>query len=116
MLRRVTRMATLDDLRAYLKENEARFLDELIEFLRVPSVSRLPEHAEDMQRAASWLEARIGGAGLEHVRLIPTAAESGNGAGPREGPPVVYGDWLHAGPDRSRRSSRRCAARKATCS
>ena len=37
---------------AYLKENQPRFIDELKQLLRFPSISSLPEHAEDVKQAA----------------------------------------------------------------
>lgn len=69
----------------YLEENQDRFVDELLELLRIPSISTSPEHAADVRRAAGWAAARLEGAGIEGVRIIPTA-----------GHPVVYGEWLHA--------------------
>lgn len=60
-------------------------LAELAEFLRIPSISTLPAHAADTQRAAQWVAAYLQRAGLEHVALLPTA-----------GHPLVYADWLHA--------------------
>jgi acetylornithine deacetylase/succinyl-diaminopimelate desuccinylase-like protein len=69
----------------YLDANQARFTDELIDFLRIPSVSALPAHAADVQRAAEWVAARVSAAGLEHAEILPTG-----------GHPVVYADWLHA--------------------
>ena len=69
----------------YLQTQQARYLDELLEFLRIPSISSLPEHAADVQRAADWVATRLRAAGLEHVQILPTG-----------GHPVVYGDWLHA--------------------
>ena len=73
----------------YLIENEDRFLGELLELIRIPSVSALPQHAEDMQRAAEWVAARLQMAEVENVAVMPT-----------DGHPVVYGDWLHAGADK----------------
>jgi len=70
---------------AYLVQQRERFLDELMEFLRIPSISALPAHMADVQRAAQWLEARLKAAGIESVRVMPTG-----------GHPVVYGEWLHA--------------------
>jgi acetylornithine deacetylase/succinyl-diaminopimelate desuccinylase-like protein len=70
---------------AYLAEHQARFVQELLEFLRIPSVSALPQHAADVQRAAEWAARRLTAAGLENARILPTG-----------GHPVVYGDWLHA--------------------
>lgn len=69
----------------YLLQQKERFLDELMEFLRIPSISALPVHRADVQRAAHWLEAKMKAAGIESVRLMPTG-----------GHPVVYGEWLHA--------------------
>lgn len=69
----------------YLDANQDRFLHELIDFLRIPSVSALPAHAADVRRAAEWVAARVAAAGLEHVQILPTG-----------GHPVVYADWLHA--------------------
>ena len=70
---------------AYLESNQARFLEELCEFVSIPSVSALPEHAGDVNAAADWLAARVARAGFENVVQLPTG-----------GTPVVYGDWLHA--------------------
>lgn len=69
---------------AYLEANQDRFLSELLDFLRIPSISALPAHAPDVARAAEWVAARLGTAGAEHVQVLPTG-----------GHPVVYGDWLH---------------------
>ena len=74
----------------YARENQARFLDELKNLLRIPSISTLPEHNGDTRRAAEALAAEIKRIGLEHVRLIETAH------GGAAGHPLVYGDWLHA--------------------
>jgi acetylornithine deacetylase/succinyl-diaminopimelate desuccinylase-like protein len=70
---------------SYLQANRARFLDELLDLLRIPSISSLPENAPHVQRAAEWVSARLQSAGIEGVRIMPTA-----------GHPVVYGEWLHA--------------------
>ena len=70
---------------AYLKEHESQYVDELIEFLRIPSISALSEHAEDVKRAGEWVAARLQSAGMENVQVLETG-----------GHPVVYGDWLHA--------------------
>ena len=69
----------------YLHKRKDRFINELIEFLRIPSISSLPEHTPDVQHAAEWVEARMKAAGIESVEIMPTG-----------GHPVVYGDWLHA--------------------
>jgi acetylornithine deacetylase/succinyl-diaminopimelate desuccinylase-like protein len=69
----------------YARENHSRFLDELKDLLRIPSVSTLPEHKDDCRKAAEWLAAKLRRVGMENVRLIEG-----------EGHPLVYGDWLHA--------------------
>ena len=48
----------------YLESNKAGFLNELKEFLRIPSISALPENAPDVRRAAEWVQARLEAAGL----------------------------------------------------
>ena len=69
----------------YLAEHRGRYREELVEFLRIPSISALPEHTADVRRAAEWLEKRLEAAGIEGARVLETG-----------GHPVVYGEWLHA--------------------
>lgn len=69
----------------YLAEQQPQYREELLQFLSIPSISSLPEHAGDVQQAAQWVAKRLTTAGLEHVQILPT-----------EGHPVVYGDWLYA--------------------
>src|SRR3954466_16110598 len=69
----------------YINVNRDRYVDELKQYLAIPSISALPEHAGDTRRAAEWTAAALRNAGLENVRLIDTP-----------GNPVVCGDWLHA--------------------
>ncbi len=70
---------------SYLEENKRRFLEELLDFIRIPSISALPEHADDVQQAAEWVAKRLESAGVENVEILPTGGHA-----------VVYGDWLHA--------------------
>jgi acetylornithine deacetylase/succinyl-diaminopimelate desuccinylase-like protein len=76
-------MSTTTD--TFVRESQDRFLEELKSFLRIPSVSTLPEHKDDIRRAAEFVADSLRKAGLENVEIIPTA-----------GHPLVYGDWLHA--------------------
>lgn len=69
----------------FVQENESRLLDELLDLLRIPSISTLPEHKDDVARAAQFVADRLNRAGLEHVQVIPTGHH-----------PLVYADWLHA--------------------
>jgi len=70
---------------AYVKQNEQRFLEELNAFLRIPSISTLPENKADVERAARFTADALRAAGMENVEIIPTARH-----------PLVYADWLHA--------------------
>ncbi len=70
---------------AFVKQNQDRFLAELKEFVRIPSISTLPEHRPDIERAASFVAESLREAGLENIEIIPTS-----------GHPLVYADWLHA--------------------
>lgn len=70
---------------AYAHANRPRFVSELKEFVRFPSVSAQPEHAGDSKRCAVWLANQLRSIGLEHVEVITTP-----------GNPLVYADWLHA--------------------
>jgi acetylornithine deacetylase/succinyl-diaminopimelate desuccinylase-like protein len=69
----------------YVKENEPRFLEELKDFLRIPSISTLPENKEAVHRAADFVVDHLWAAGMENVELIETDRH-----------PLVYADWLHA--------------------
>jgi acetylornithine deacetylase/succinyl-diaminopimelate desuccinylase-like protein len=70
----------------YLDENYDRFQSELIELLRIPSISHDPAYREDMDRAANWLAGKLRSTGLNNVEILPT-----------EGHSVVYGEWLNGG-------------------
>src|SRR5687768_8287308 len=82
----------MPDLRlaAYLDAERQRILDTLIDWLRIPSISSLPEHHADVRRSAERTAELLTEAGFEHVEVIDP---------PNGGLPAVYGDWLHAGPD-----------------
>ena len=69
----------------FLDANRDRLLDELKEFLRIPSISTLPEHKGDVARAAEFVARSLKNAGMENVEIIATDKH-----------PLVYADWLHA--------------------
>ncbi|HET9371160.1 MAG TPA: dipeptidase [Vicinamibacterales bacterium] len=69
----------------FVHTNRDRYVEELKQYLAIPSISALPEHAADVRRCAEWTAAEMTRVGLENVRLIDTP-----------GNPIVYGDWLHA--------------------
>ena len=66
-------MKTDNNIRSYIKENEARFLDELFSLIRIPSISAEPAHKVDMlQCAERWRELLIA-AGVDHAEVMPSA-------------------------------------------
>ena len=69
----------------FAQKNHSRFLTELKDFLRIPSISTLPEHKDDCRAAAKKLLNELTRIGMEHARLIES-----------EGHPLVYADWLKA--------------------
>ena len=73
------------DLISYLDSKREEHLDELKQFLRIPSVSTKSEHKKDIERAAQWVAEKLRAAGLENVEISPTKMH-----------PVVYGESLHA--------------------
>ena len=72
----------------YAQAHRERFLDELKEFLTIPSVSTQPRRKTDVARAASWLRDKLLAAGFPKATVMPTA-----------GHPVVYAEWMAAGPE-----------------
>ncbi len=83
-------MTTIGDAaRRYSREQGERFKHELFEMLRIPSLSGDPAHAGDVRRMADWLARHMRELGLARVEVMETA-----------GHPVVYGEWMGAGPDR----------------
>src|SRR5882757_10340652 len=67
----------------YQEKNKDRFLDELLELLRIPSVSARSEHKDDMKKCAEAVKQRLLDAGADKAEIYPT-----------EGHPVVYGEKI----------------------
>jgi acetylornithine deacetylase/succinyl-diaminopimelate desuccinylase-like protein/molybdopterin-guanine dinucleotide biosynthesis protein A len=74
------------DALQFVRENRDRHFSELVEFLRIPSISSSSERRSDVAHAAAFLEAEMRRLGID-AQVIPT-----------EGHPVVYGEWMGAGP------------------
>ncbi len=73
----------MKEIDKFVKENEQRFLDELFELLRIPSISSEPDHKPDMYRAAEkWKEILLA-AGADKAEVFET-----------EGNPVTYGEKI----------------------
>jgi len=73
---------------AYARQHRQDHLHALDEFLRIPSISTLPEHQADVQRAALWLAEYLRRMGMAQVQVLPTGLH-----------PIVYGEYMHAGDD-----------------
>lgn len=69
------------DIRQYIQENEARFIDELSSLIRIPSVSALPEHKDDMAACAERWKQLLLEAGADEAKVMPS-----------EGNPLVYAE------------------------
>jgi acetylornithine deacetylase/succinyl-diaminopimelate desuccinylase-like protein len=76
------------DVFARIDRDKSRYLDELLDYLRIPSISTDPAHKGDVDRCADWLIEKLRAAGLA-TEKIATA-----------GHPLVYAEWLGAGADR----------------
>ena len=73
----------MENLKAYVEQNSDRFLSELMEWLRIPSVSAKEAHKDDMYKAANWIVARLIADGADKAEVHKT-----------EGHPVVYGEKI----------------------
>ncbi|MEO2077861.1 MAG: dipeptidase [Bacillus sp. (in: firmicutes)] len=74
----------MSQLSELVSSEHTQNVEELKELLRIPSISSLSEHKEDIQKAASWIAKKLESIGMEHVEIIQT-----------KGHPIVYADWLH---------------------
>jgi acetylornithine deacetylase/succinyl-diaminopimelate desuccinylase-like protein len=74
----------LSGVNQYLNQSAGRFVEELQEFLRIPSVSADPAHTQDMRRGAQYVSEQLVSAGLD-AEIIET-----------DGHPLVFGSWLEA--------------------
>jgi acetylornithine deacetylase/succinyl-diaminopimelate desuccinylase-like protein len=69
----------------FINVNRDRYVEELKQYLAIPSVSALPQHAADVRRCAEWTTDEMRRIGLQEVKLEETP-----------GHPVAYGEWLGA--------------------
>lgn len=69
--------------RTYITTHKEQFLEELIAFLRIPSISTLPEHRKDINKAAQFVKDQLIAAGADKALLIETI-----------GNPLVYGEKI----------------------
>jgi acetylornithine deacetylase/succinyl-diaminopimelate desuccinylase-like protein len=73
----------MQEWKEYQEKNKDRFLEELLELLRIPSVSARSEHKDDMIKCAEAVKDRLQKAGADRVEIFETA-----------GHPIVYGEKI----------------------
>lgn len=76
-----------DAVRACIEDRRAAFLDDLVEWLRIPSVSADPGHAGDVRRSAEWLAGRLAATGFPVAEVWETP-----------GAPAVFAEWPSGDP------------------
>ncbi len=75
----------MEKILKYAENNYERFIEELKEYIRIPSISTLPENKGDMMTCAKFVEKKLQDAGIEKTKIYETA-----------GHPIVYGEWMNA--------------------
>ena len=73
----------MEQVQKYIQANKDRFLEELLELLKIPSVSADPAYSKDVEETAEFIALQLTKAGAEHVEVIHT-----------DGHPIVYGDKI----------------------
>jgi len=73
----------MKDLKNYIEENKSRFLDELFDLIRIPSISSIKEHKDDMYKAAEYWKQLLLDAGADKAEVYDTV-----------GNPVTYGEKI----------------------
>lgn len=73
----------MQNIKQYVEENKQRFLDELFQLLRFPSISADPKYKDDVLKTADFVAEKLKEAGSENVEVCPTA-----------GYPIVYGEKI----------------------
>jgi len=75
----------MENVVGYINANREKYIEELKDFLKIPSISTLAANKNDMLIAANFVSKKLDEAGMENVKIIET-----------KGHPLVYADWLHA--------------------
>lgn len=70
---------------SYINSHRDNYVEELKEFLKIPSISTLAENKPDMIKAADFVAGKLRSAGMQNVKIIET-----------KGHPLIYADWLNA--------------------
>lgn len=72
----------MEGFKNFIENRKEFFLQELFDFLRIPSISSRSEHKSDVERCANWLAEHLKSIGVQIVKIFPT-----------QGHPIVYGEW-----------------------
>jgi acetylornithine deacetylase/succinyl-diaminopimelate desuccinylase-like protein len=75
----------MENVVGYINANREKYVEELKDFLKIPSISTLAANKNDMLNAANFVSKKLSEAAMENVKIIET-----------KGHPLVYADWLHA--------------------
>jgi len=67
----------------FIEENKDRFLNELIDLLKIPSISADSKYKADLKTTAEFIKAKMEAAGVDHAEICPT-----------DGHPIVYGEKI----------------------
>ncbi len=79
----------MNNIIKYIDENISRFIEELVEFLKIASISNNTENKDDIENCALWLKNHIKEIGIEKTDIYHTP-----------GHPIVYAEHLKAGKDK----------------
>ena len=75
----------MQDVIKYIESNADNYIDELKDYLRIPSISTSSANKKDMNTCAKFVSKKLKDAGMKNIKIIPT-----------DGHPLVYGDWMKA--------------------
>ena len=77
-------LTSVNEALAYAEGSCIRFVEELKNFIRFPSISTQPDHADNIKKCAVWLANHLQKIDLERVTVVPTQRH-----------PIVYAEWRH---------------------
>jgi len=73
----------MKEIDSYISKNKERFINELLDFLRIPSVSADSKYKKDVEKTAEWVKTALIKAGADKVEIVPTKLH-----------PIVYGEKI----------------------
>ncbi len=75
----------MNNIIEYINSNKKRYIDELVEFLKIPSISSNPDNKKDMLTCAKFVESKLAELGTKNLKIYET-----------KGHPIVYGELMEA--------------------